>query len=90
MKQLMSYDPGEWTESLRKEYVLVIEGFFTLPFPLFSTTYRRAIQVINTENFYLLFFVCLPGKSRRKIIARIENDIFCGYFSFHFHVNIIT
>ncbi|XP_030534352.1 cytochrome P450 90A1-like isoform X2 [Rhodamnia argentea] len=44
VKQLMSYDPGDWTESLRKEYVLVIEGFFTLPFPLFSTTYRRAIQ----------------------------------------------
>lgn len=45
MKQLMSYDPGEWSECLRKEYVLVIEGFFTVPLPLFSTTYRRAIKV---------------------------------------------
>uniref|UniRef100_A0A7N0ZX58 Cytochrome P450 90A1 n=1 Tax=Kalanchoe fedtschenkoi TaxID=63787 RepID=A0A7N0ZX58_KALFE len=44
MKQLLSLDPCEWTEGLRKEYVLVIEGFFTLPFPIFSTTYRRAIQ----------------------------------------------
>ncbi|XWS74812.1 hypothetical protein CRYUN_Cryun01aG0029900 [Craigia yunnanensis] len=44
VKQLMSYDPGEWSESLRKEYVLVIEGFFTVPLPLFSTTYRRAIK----------------------------------------------
>ncbi|XP_021904105.1 cytochrome P450 90A1 [Carica papaya] len=44
VKQLMSFDPGEWSESLRKEYVLVIEGFFTLPFPLFSTTYRKAIK----------------------------------------------
>lgn len=44
MKQLMSFDPGEWTESLRKEYVMVIEGFFTLPFPMFSATYRRAIR----------------------------------------------
>ncbi|CAN1259399.1 Cytochrome P450 90A1 [Linum perenne] len=44
MKQLMSLDPCEWTEKLRKEYVLVIEGFFTVPFPLFSATYRRAIQ----------------------------------------------
>ncbi|GAV85596.1 p450 domain-containing protein [Cephalotus follicularis] len=44
VKQLMSFDPGEWTESLRKEYVLVIEGFFTVPLPLFSTTYRRAIK----------------------------------------------
>ncbi|NP_001316953.1 cytochrome P450 90A1 [Gossypium arboreum] len=44
VKQLMSYDPGEWSESLRKEYLLVIEGFFTVPLPLFSTTYRRAIK----------------------------------------------
>jgi len=45
----MSFDPDEWTESLRKEYVLVIEGFFTLPLPLFSTTYRRAIKVHATK-----------------------------------------
>ncbi|KAL9809426.1 Cytochrome P450 90A1 [Arabidopsis thaliana] len=44
VKQLMSFDPGEWSESLRKEYLLVIEGFFSLPLPLFSTTYRKAIQ----------------------------------------------
>ncbi|KAJ4850311.1 hypothetical protein Tsubulata_044349, partial [Turnera subulata] len=44
IKQLMSFDPGEWTESLRKEYILVIEGFITVPLPLFSITYRRAIQ----------------------------------------------
>ncbi|GKV28305.1 hypothetical protein SLEP1_g37375 [Rubroshorea leprosula] len=44
VKQLMSFDPGEWSESLRKEYVLVIEGFFTVPLPIFSTTYRRAIK----------------------------------------------
>ncbi|KAI4383964.1 hypothetical protein MLD38_009741 [Melastoma candidum] len=44
MKQLMSFDPGEWTESLRKEYVLVIEGFFSVPSSIFSPTYRRAIQ----------------------------------------------
>ncbi|XP_010491100.1 PREDICTED: cytochrome P450 90A1 [Camelina sativa] len=44
VKQLMSFDPGEWSESLRKEYLLVIEGFFSLPLPLLSTTYRKAIQ----------------------------------------------
>ncbi|KAJ6772634.1 CYTOCHROME P450 SUPERFAMILY PROTEIN-RELATED [Salix koriyanagi] len=44
MKQLMSFDPCEWTESLRKEYVLVIEGFFSVPLPIFSPTYRRAIK----------------------------------------------
>ncbi|XP_010543733.1 PREDICTED: cytochrome P450 90A1 [Tarenaya hassleriana] len=44
VKQMMSFDPGEWSERLRKEYLLVIEGFFTLPLPLFSTTYRKAIK----------------------------------------------
>ncbi|CAN8298272.1 unnamed protein product [Cochlearia groenlandica] len=44
VKQLMSREPGEWSESLRKEYLLVIEGFFSLPFPLFSNTYRKAIK----------------------------------------------
>lgn len=44
VKQLMSFDPCDWTERLRKEYILVIDGFFTIPFPLFSSTYRRAIQ----------------------------------------------
>lgn len=49
VKQLMSFDPGEWTETLRKEYVLVIEGFFTLPLPLLSSTYRRAIKVTHVH-----------------------------------------
>ncbi|KAG9453983.1 hypothetical protein H6P81_006887 [Aristolochia fimbriata] len=44
MKQLMSVDPGEWTERLRKEYLLLIEGFFSLPVPLFFTTYGRALK----------------------------------------------
>ncbi|KAK9159056.1 hypothetical protein Scep_005630 [Stephania cephalantha] len=43
IKQLMSLDPGEWTENLRKEYLLVIDGFFGLPIPFF-TTYARAIK----------------------------------------------
>uniref|UniRef100_A0A9I9DX00 Cytochrome P450 90A1 n=1 Tax=Cucumis melo TaxID=3656 RepID=A0A9I9DX00_CUCME len=44
VKQLMSFDRCEWTQSLMKQYLLVIEGFFTVPLPLFSSTYRRAIQ----------------------------------------------
>ncbi|KAM7499364.1 hypothetical protein LguiA_023778 [Lonicera macranthoides] len=44
VKQLMSFDPCGWTENLMKEYMLVIEGFFSIPLPLFSITYRRAIQ----------------------------------------------
>ncbi|CAM8994783.1 unnamed protein product [Rhodiola kirilowii] len=47
VKQLLSLDPCEWTERLRKEYVLVIEGFFSLPLPIFSPTYRRAIKTYN-------------------------------------------
>ncbi|CAN6443048.1 unnamed protein product [Victoria cruziana] len=44
VKQLMGFDPREWTENLRKEYVQVIEGFFSLPIPLFFTTYGRALK----------------------------------------------
>lgn len=46
VKQLMSYDPGDWTEALRREYLLLIEGFFSIPFPSFLsfTTYGRAIK----------------------------------------------
>ncbi|XP_010923048.1 3beta,22alpha-dihydroxysteroid 3-dehydrogenase isoform X2 [Elaeis guineensis] len=46
VKQLVSYDPGEWTEALRREYLLLIEGFFSIPFPSFLsfTTYGRAIK----------------------------------------------
>ncbi|CDP14032.1 unnamed protein product [Coffea canephora] len=44
VKQLMSFDPCEWTQNLMKEYMLVIEGFFSVPLRIFSPTYRRAIQ----------------------------------------------
>jgi hypothetical protein len=50
----MSFDPDEWTENLRKKYMLVINGFFTLPFPLFSATYRKAIKV--HACFFILYF----------------------------------
>ncbi|KAJ3680745.1 hypothetical protein LUZ60_015234 [Juncus effusus] len=46
IKQLVSIDPGEWTETLRGEYVLLIDGFFSVPVPSFLsfTTYGRAIK----------------------------------------------
>ncbi|KAF3777411.1 Cytochrome P450 90A1 [Nymphaea thermarum] len=44
VKQMMGLEPGEWTEKLRKEYLLLIEGFFSLPVPLFFTTYARALK----------------------------------------------
>ncbi|KAI3939072.1 hypothetical protein MKX01_001940, partial [Papaver californicum] len=51
VKQLMSIDPGEYSENLRKEYVLLIEGFFFVPSPFFFTTYGRAIKGnINSSN----------------------------------------
>ncbi|XP_042956073.1 cytochrome P450 90A1 isoform X2 [Carya illinoinensis] len=62
VKQLMSFDPGEWTESLRKEYVLVIEGFFTVALPFFSTTYSRAIKARTKVAEALSLIV----KQRRK------------------------
>ncbi|KAJ0984110.1 hypothetical protein J5N97_002466 [Dioscorea zingiberensis] len=49
VKQLLSFDPCVWTESLRREYLLVIEGFFSIPLALPSflssyTTYGRALR----------------------------------------------
>ncbi|XP_024970686.1 cytochrome P450 90A1-like [Cynara cardunculus var. scolymus] len=44
LKQLLSIEPCEWTENLRKIYMRVIEGFFCIPIPIFSLTYRRALQ----------------------------------------------
>ncbi|KAJ4977615.1 hypothetical protein NE237_008395 [Protea cynaroides] len=44
VKQLMSFDPGEWTEKLRKEYLLLIDGFFSVPLSFFFTTYGKAIR----------------------------------------------
>lgn len=48
VKQLMSFDPGDWTEALRQEYLLLIDGFFAIPFPAFLsfTTYGRALKVV--------------------------------------------
>ncbi|KAE9598737.1 hypothetical protein Lal_00022392 [Lupinus albus] len=74
VKQLMSFDPNEWTESLRKEYVLVIEGFFTLPLPLLSTTYRRAMKARTKVAEALTLVV----RERRKESERIEKKDMLG------------
>lgn len=44
VKQLMSIDPCEWTNNLMKEYMHLVDGFFSVPLALFSATYRRAIH----------------------------------------------
>ncbi|KAL3523966.1 hypothetical protein ACH5RR_016800 [Cinchona calisaya] len=73
VKQLMSFDPCEWTQKLMKEYVLVIEGFFSVPLRIFSPTYRRAIQA-RTKVAEALSLVV---RERRKESERGErkNDM---------------
>eukprot|EP01018_Ginkgo_biloba_P033548 Gb_18760 [translate_table: standard] len=44
VKQLLSFDPGQWTENLRKEYLQLIEGFFSLPLRLPFTTQSKALK----------------------------------------------
>jgi cytochrome P450 family 90 subfamily A1 len=36
VKQLVSIEPGPWTESVRREYLELINGFFSIPFPFAS------------------------------------------------------
>ncbi|KAK3228763.1 hypothetical protein Dsin_000644 [Dipteronia sinensis] len=75
VKQLMSFDPGEWSESLRKEYVLVIEGFFSLPLPLFSTTYRRAIKARTKVAEALSLIVRQRRKESNESAGERKNDM---------------
>nr|AYM55647.1 cytochrome p450 [Croton stellatopilosus] len=77
IKQLMSFDPGEWTESLRKEYVLVIEGFFTVPF--FSPTYRRAIQARTKVAEALSLIV--KERRRESEAGETKNDMLGALFA---------
>jgi cytochrome P450 family 90 subfamily A1 len=55
VKQLLSIDPGPWTEALRREYVLLIDAFFSVPLPSFLafsfTAYGQALKV----HFLVLF-----------------------------------
>ncbi|KAI3910629.1 hypothetical protein MKW92_028164 [Papaver armeniacum] len=48
VKQLMSIDPTgvdqEWTESLRKHYLILIDGFFSVPILFLFTPYYNAIH----------------------------------------------
>ncbi|OUZ99079.1 Cytochrome P450 [Macleaya cordata] len=45
VKQLMSIEPGEWTQSLRTHYLHLIDGFFSLPFSFLPfSTYTRALH----------------------------------------------
>ncbi|KMT18223.1 hypothetical protein BVRB_2g023920 isoform B [Beta vulgaris subsp. vulgaris] len=73
MKQLLSFDPCEWTESVRKEYLLVIDGFFSIPLPFFSTTYNRAIKA-RTKVAEALGLV-VKERRREKERGERKNDM---------------
>lgn len=64
VKQLVSIDPGPWTESLRREYVKLIDGFFSIPFPFASllpfTTYGQALKVLVLLPSYILRTLHFP------------------------------
>lgn len=59
VKQLVSIEPGPWTESLRREYVKLIDGFFSIPFPLAYflpfTTYGQALKVLVLLPPFIFF-----------------------------------
>lgn len=78
LKQLMSYDPGEWTEALRREYLLLIDGFFSIPFPSFLsfTTYGRAIQARMkvAERLRAVVRKRKEEKNRKAAVRQSDDD----------------
>nr|AGV40782.1 steroid 23-alpha-hydroxylase [Echinacea purpurea] len=78
LKQILSIDPCEWSENLRKEYMLVIEGFFCIPIPFFSLTYRRAIQARKRVTEALHLVVCERRVEREKGLKK--NDMLAALF----------
>ncbi|XAR65924.1 hypothetical protein NMG60_11011932 [Bertholletia excelsa] len=81
VKQLMSFDPCEWTGKLRKEYMLLIEGFFTIPFPLLSTTYCRAIQARGKVADALRLVVRERRREREQGGGETRNDMLAALFN---------
>ncbi|KAG8089146.1 hypothetical protein GUJ93_ZPchr0011g27148 [Zizania palustris] len=63
---LVSIEPGPWSESLRREYVKLIDGFFSIRFPfahlLPFTTYGKALKARKT----------VAGALREVVRKRIE------------------
>ncbi|CAM8975396.1 unnamed protein product [Rhodiola kirilowii] len=77
--QLLSLDPCESTENLRKEYVLVIDGFFTIPSSLFSPTYRRAIKA-RTKVAEALGWI-VSQRRKENVEGEKKNDILAALLS---------
>ncbi|CAN6339582.1 unnamed protein product [Urochloa humidicola] len=72
VKQLVSIDPGPWTESVRREYVKLIDGFFSIPFPfahlLPFTTYGQALKARKKVAEALREVI------RKRMDDKVEND----------------
>nr|QNS29930.1 cytochrome P450 [Nothapodytes nimmoniana] len=88
VKQLMSFDPCKWTEKLMREYMLLIEGFFAIPLPFFSITYRKAIQarreVVEALNLVIAERRRKGQSEERKndmLAALLDGDGGAGGFS---------
>ncbi|XP_021748907.1 cytochrome P450 90A1-like [Chenopodium quinoa] len=64
IKLLLSYDPCEWTENLRKEFLLIVEGFWSIPLPFFSISYKRAVKA-KTKVVEALKLVVKERRSAR-------------------------
>ncbi|KAI7747634.1 hypothetical protein M8C21_016124 [Ambrosia artemisiifolia] len=78
LKQLLSIEPCEWTENLRKIYMRVIEGFFCIPIPMFSITYRRAIKA--RERVAEAFRLVVMQRRRESERGMKKNDMLAALF----------
>ncbi|KAM0039128.1 putative cytochrome P450 [Helianthus debilis subsp. tardiflorus] len=78
IKQLLSIEPCEWTENLRKIYMRVIEGFFCIPIPMFSITYRRAIKA--RERVAEEFSLVVKERRRESERGMKKNDMLAALF----------
>nr|CAD1817721.1 unnamed protein product [Ananas comosus var. bracteatus] len=69
--------PGEWTESLRREYVLLIDGFFSIPFPSFLsfTTYGRALKARKKVAEALREVIRKRKEAKKKRTTRGEKGL---------------
>ncbi|XP_071709845.1 3beta,22alpha-dihydroxysteroid 3-dehydrogenase-like [Rutidosis leptorrhynchoides] len=78
LKQLLSIDPCDWTENLRKTYMRVIEGFFCIPNPMLSPTYRRAIKARKQVAEALSLLVRERRNERKR--GMTKNDMLAALF----------
>ncbi|KAJ7543056.1 hypothetical protein O6H91_09G023500 [Diphasiastrum complanatum] len=64
-KQLLSFPPGERTQSLKNEYYRFVAGFFSMRISLPGTTYSKAIQA--RQNIVRKLTVAINERKQDKI-----------------------